>query len=107
MATGTLFDLFPLELKEEVVNLRLSKVKQISKPKEFAFPRLKKLPLDSKRNILSALNHFFNVKGPTEQERAEAFKKVLNKAEEYQICTMGFNKQYTDVCLSNKQPLES
>lgn len=99
MGTGRLFDLFPQELKEEVVKHRLLKVKQ--KPKDYAFKRLQKLPLDTKRNVLSALNHFFNVKGPTKEERSEAFKKILKKAEDYQICTMGFIKQYEEACLKN------
>jgi len=84
-----LFEIFPEDLKKQV-----SKPTKVVKVKlDFAFPKIKKLPLMSKRNILSAMQHFFNVKGVTDQERVEAYKKILEKAEVFKICTMGFSEQ--------------
>lgn len=84
-----LFEIFPDALKYKSSGRKKSDLKEI----EYAFPRLKKLPLMSKRNILSAITHFSNVKGPTIEERVEAYKKVLEKAELFKICTMGFIEQ--------------
>lgn len=104
------FDLFPQELKDEVIDYRLRGMKKRRKankrgaplktetqPKStnFAFPRLRKLPLDTHRQVLSALNHFPNVAGPTEEERGEAFKKIIEKASSFEICTMGFRTKYS------------
>lgn len=82
-------DCFPEELKRQVSeNITENSIKL-----EYAFPRLKKLPLNSKRNLISAINHFFNVKGTTLPEKREAYKKILNKAKVFEICTMGFIEQ--------------
>lgn len=99
---STLFDVFPAELKEKIIEQRIAerkfKSKKQLKPdttlKNYAFQRIKKLPLENQRNVLSALTHFFNVKGVTLEDRQEAYKKVILKAEQYEICTMGFIEQF-------------
>lgn len=85
-----LFEFFPESLKKEV---SLTNRKYQRTDIEFAFSRLRKLPLSTKRNILSAITHFLNVKGATADEKIEAYKKILNKAEIFKICTMGFIEQ--------------
>lgn len=84
-----LFELFPDELKEKVIENRLT-----TEGIYYAFPRVKKLPLKTYRNVLSALTHFFNVKGVTKEEKEIAYKKVVQHAESFKICTMVFSKQY-------------
>lgn len=95
-----LYDVFPPELKERILQNKIDDIrsranKSPKKPEnlEYAFPRLKKLPLETKRNVQSAMTHFPNVKGGTEEEKTEAVKKIIKKAEEYQLCTMVFSKQ--------------
>jgi hypothetical protein len=103
--TTRLFDLFPVALKEEVFqnrkNQNKNKVQRSSsqglvpvKSSEYAFERLKKLPLDSLRQVQSALNHFFNVKGVTPGDLDIAFEKVKGKANQLGLCTMGLCRQY-------------
>lgn len=97
-----LFDYFPQNLKESVVEYRISTTKAINRKNtvtptvttDFAFPKVKKLPLESKKNILSAITHFFNVKGVSTEDRASAYKKIIQKAGIYEICTIVFVKQY-------------
>lgn len=61
---------------------------------EFAYTRIRKLPLETYRNVLSAITHFSNVKNVSEEERKEAFKKILVKATQFKICTIEFVKKY-------------
>lgn len=98
---STLFDVFPQELKEKVVEARIAQMrakksesKKDADKTDFAFPKVKKLPLETHRNVQSAITHFFNVKGVSKEDRAEAYKKILAKAEYFEICTMGFKKEY-------------
>jgi hypothetical protein len=88
-----LLDLFPEELKKqvsrEVSGIKKERVKDI----DYAFSRARKLPLISQRNILSAMTHFYNVKNVTDAERIDAYKKILERAEIFKICTMGFIEQ--------------
>lgn len=79
---------------------KLKKKKSFINLEDFAFESVKKLPLVSKRNVLSALNHFFNVKDVSDLDREVAFKKIVDKAKHYEICTMGFSKQYEDYKLT-------
>jgi hypothetical protein len=121
-----LFDKFPPELKQEVVEYRMSRKK--SKPSknskkfkksnklldkskkpiktDFAFPSLKKLPLATERQIKSAMVDFDKVKCSSEQERAEAYKKIINRANSCSICTMGFSSKF-EHCLFNTDSKES
>jgi len=103
-----LFEAFPQELKEEVVSFRLTKKKKgkntrkLSK-KRYAFEKIKKLPLESERNVISAMNHFANVKGASEEERAQAYEKIIKVAELFKICTMGFREKYSQHSLSTNE----
>lgn len=109
-----MFDIFPQELKERVVESRLEKIKQTrltslkgkDNLKDFAFPRVRKLPLETKRNVLSAITHFLNVKGVNPDEISEAFKKIIQKAKTFEICTIVFVKQY-EAYLENVNSNES
>lgn len=98
-----LFDFFPKELQEIVVSSHLQekkdkKIEKIHKKQidrvDYAFPRLKKLPLVNERNVYSALTHFNSVKNATEAERVEAYQKIVKTAESYKICTIEFIRQY-------------
>jgi len=105
-----LFESFPQELKdkvqdkdlkakpssteEKVSNYKKLNKKKIKIAKEYAFTNLKKLPLDGKRQVLSAMEHLLKVKKVSEQEIEEAYKKILKVAESYEICTMGFNSKF-------------
>ena len=100
-----LFEIFPEELKVLMVEKKLATIKE-NKEKanvsiEFAFDRAKKLPLETRRNVLSALNHFFNVKNVTKEEKEIAYKKVIKKAEFFKLCTMAISKQYESYVLSS------
>lgn len=107
-----LFDIFPEELKKQCIECECKKIKDnnsnklLIDNKDYAFPKQRKLPLISKRNVLSAITHFFNVSGVTDPERAEAYKKITEKAQVYEICTMVFIKQY-EAYLKNKSFKES
>lgn len=91
-------DFFPEELKHPIKKEKISSnnVKKLQEKDniEYAFPTVHKLPLQTKRNVLSAFSQFLNVKNVTEVDRAEAFKKIIKKAELFDVCTMVFNKQY-------------
>lgn len=107
-----LFDLFPQELKDQVVDYTIKQQKSSKKlptrptrPNkinsksvisiDFAYPRVKKLPLTTERQVKSAINHFYNVAKVTEDERSEAFKKILCKAELFKICTIVLKDKYS------------
>ena len=114
-----LFHQFPLELKQEVVEYRKSKYKskkKSNKPKnlskksktkvkEYAFPELKKLPLDTERQIKSALHDFDKVKGVTLVQKREAYEKIINSANRYSICTMVLSSKF-EHCLFNPDSKE-
>lgn len=114
-----LFDLLPLELKQEVVEYRKSQYKnnkksnknknlsKSSKPKlkNFAFPSAKKLPLDTERQVKSAIHDFDKVKGVTLEEQREAYKKIINSANRYSICTMVLSSKF-EHCLFNPDSKE-
>lgn len=87
-----LFEYFPKELKTTALKL-FNKKREVNSI-EFAFPRVKKLPLETKRNVLSAITHFFNVKNVNSGDMEEAYKKILKKAELFEICTMVFISKY-------------
>jgi len=97
-----LFDSFPHELKETVFEFRAeqlkkgNKFKRLSKNKiqQYAYSGVHKLPLDTKRQVLSAINHFDNVKKISEDDKYAAFKKIIKAAETFGICTMGFREKY-------------
>ena len=105
-----LFDVFPQELKEKVVEARISEMraKKVEPKKDdvktdFAFPKVKKLPLETHRNVQSSITHFFNVKGVSVQDRKEAYKKILAKAEYFKICTMGLVKEFEQYLINCSQ----
>ncbi|RKZ85452.1 MAG: hypothetical protein DRQ39_07130 [Gammaproteobacteria bacterium] len=116
-----LFDQFPLELKQEVVEYRRSnksnspehktrsgknsnnnsklKKKKDELKVEFAFPKSKKLPLSSERQVKSAINDLDKVKGHTDEETLQAYKKIINAANRYSICTMVLDSKF-EHCLN-------
>jgi hypothetical protein len=112
-----LFESFPQELKEKVTKKEESKPlkskgkkpyknskigkKKPKEAKEYAFSKIKKLPLDTQRQVLSAMEHLLKVKNVSESEIGEAYKKILKCADSYGICTMGFNSKFEQY-LSNK-----
>lgn len=96
-----LFDYFPQSIKERVVENMISRSKEAKKlttvnstPTDFAFPKVGKLPLETKKHILSAMNHFFSVKRVSDSDKDIAYKKILQKASTFEICTIVFCKQY-------------
>lgn len=98
--TVRFFDIFPEELKKKVTSDRLDEknYNNINKVEDkninYAFIRLKKLPLMSKRNVLSAMTHFNNIARVTEEEKSEAYLKIIKAAESFQICTIVFSDKY-------------
>lgn len=121
-----LFEVFPLELQKVVVDKYIkdskekhskdkgkdkdksfkkvlgsnSKIKKTIKKevKEYAFNKSKKLPLDTKNQVLSAIKFFWKVKNVDQYEKEEGFHKIVKKCEIFSICTMGFKKD----CENNK-----
>jgi len=88
-------DFFPEQLNSLLSNKNngLSESFEL-KPKEYAFEKIKKLPLTTYKNVRSAMAHFYNVKNVTEEDRKVAFKKIFNKAEYFKICTIEFLSKY-------------
>jgi formylmethanofuran dehydrogenase subunit E len=103
-----LFDSFPKELKEEVVKYRLEhnksknskrnskKTKKVaSEPaKEYAYEGVKKLPLDTKRQVQSAMDQLLNVRKVSHTQIEQAHKKISKCAESYGLCTIVFNSKF-------------
>jgi hypothetical protein len=98
-----LAEFFPdnFKVSSKKTNKKLSKsYKKSSETKQlvtYAYPKVKKLPLETKRNVLSAMTHFDNVKGTTEQDKAAAYKKIIEVARYFEICTMGFKDKFKDI----------
>lgn len=106
-----LYDVFPDELRKLTSDSKPNKKKKVSNTNHYrntkkqsnvtyAFPKVKKLPLETKRNILSAMNHFENVKKVNNEDKKLAYKKIIKAAESFEICTMGFIDKYKDKILS-------
>lgn len=98
-----LFDFFPPELQKEFVarNPALQKKFQAPKPlnkviksHSYAYPAKKKLPLDTSRQVQSAMSYFDKVAGVNELDKVEAFKKIIEKAEIFKVCTIVFKTKY-------------
>ena len=51
--------------------------------KEFAFPRLEKLPIHDKSHVQNAMARFNQTRGWTSKEKATAWAKVYSKAKAY------------------------
>lgn len=114
-----LFDLLPVELKHEVAEYRktlhkgdkkLNKSSKLAKSpskkgKNFAFVKAKKLPLDTERQVKSAINDFGKVKSVSLEEKQEAYKKIINSANRYSICTMVLSSKF-EHCLFNTDSKE-
>lgn len=84
-------DFFPRELNK-VVSKNTNNSNELLNI-DYAYLRLKKLPLETKRNTISAIEHFFNVKNTTIEDKTVAYQKILKKAEMYNICTIEFIEQ--------------
>lgn len=85
-----LFDVFPEALKAQTLTKTVQKPQKI----EYAFDSIKKLPINSKDQVKSAIQAFFTIKVNNNQEVETAFKKIIAKANIFNICTIIFNKQY-------------
>lgn len=51
----------------------------------YAFPKQRKEPLNDASNVRNALARFDQVKGVTEEERDEAWKRIKHAAEKYGV----------------------
>jgi acyl-CoA reductase-like NAD-dependent aldehyde dehydrogenase len=51
----------------------------------FAFPRVRKEPLNDARHVRNAIARFDQVRDVSDQERAEAFRRIKRAAEKYGI----------------------
>jgi hypothetical protein len=51
----------------------------------FAFPRLRKEPLNDARHVRNALARFDQVRDVTDQERDEAFRRIKNAAGKFGV----------------------
>jgi len=95
-----LFESFPEDLKKLAAAAKKSKnsnkIKKLNISKTYAFPKVRKLPLETRRNVLSAINHFDNVTKISEQDKQLAYEKIIKAAESFGICTMGFIDKYKD-----------
>lgn len=98
-----LSDFFPKELNK-LVEKNFNKSIEL-KNIDYAFLKQRKLPLESKRNILSAIEHFFNVKNTSIEDKVLAYQKILKKAEIYNICTIDFIEQCKDLFDKNRSVL--
>jgi len=127
-----LLDSFPTELKKQVsknspsnrkYNKNKKKIKYskqhkvqvsnkntstegINKPTVYAFDTIKKLPLNTKRQISSAMAQLFNVKGTSFEDKEKAYKKIITLSKEFGICTMGLTDKYNEY-LSSINSIES
>ena len=96
-----LFDCFPQELKERVVEHRIAQIRSSKKEIDYAFPRARKLPLETQRNVLSAITHLFHVKGVSPAEVEVGYKKIVDKASTMGLCTIELFKQYEQYKTNN------
>lgn len=117
------FEHFPQELKQEVVEYRKAQYKKTQKSQKpnkssklehnpskkvsnFAFSKAKKLPLDTERQVKSAISDFDKVKGVSLEEQRDAYKKIINSANVYSICTIVLSSKF-EHCLFNADSKES
>ena len=54
-------------------------------PKEFAFPKERKEPLEDASHVRAALARFDQVKGVSDDERDEAFKRIKAAAKKFGV----------------------
>ena len=95
-------DFFPAELRKEINRLEPlsppSPSKKFNKldnqDVDYAFTRLRKLPLGSVRQVNSALFDFDKIKGASEEEISQACNKIIKKATELEISTIAFVEKY-------------
>jgi hypothetical protein len=52
---------------------------------EYAFPRLRKEPLSDARHVRNAIARFDQVQGATDDERAEAFRRLQKAAKKFGV----------------------
>lgn len=57
---------------------------------EFAFPRLRKLPIHDEAHVRNAMSRFNQTQGMTPEEKSAAKAKIVKKAKEFGIDTKGF-----------------
>jgi hypothetical protein len=53
--------------------------------RDFAFPRLRKEPLEDAGHVRNAIARFDQVKDATDEERAEAFRRIRRAAEKFDV----------------------
>ncbi len=53
--------------------------------REFAFPRLRKEPLNDAKHVRNAIARFDQVKDATDDERDEAFRRIQRAAREFGV----------------------
>lgn len=71
----------------------VSNINKKQEVKEFAFEKSKKLPLNTKQQVLSAIVSFWKVKNVDKNEKQKGFEKILKKSHFFNICTMVFKKE--------------
>lgn len=60
----------------------------------FAFPRFRKLPLDSCARVRNAMSRFGQTQGMTSVEKRTAYSKIISAANKCGIDASGFKKKY-------------
>ncbi|HEV2078782.1 MAG TPA: DUF6582 domain-containing protein [Allosphingosinicella sp.] len=54
-------------------------------PKEFAFPKQRKEPIEDAAHVRAAVARFNQVKGVTDRERDEAWERIKRAARKYDV----------------------
>jgi hypothetical protein len=73
-----------------------------TKSHSYAYPHRRKLPLDTSRQVESAITYFDKVVGVSDLDKVEAFKRIIEKAEIFKVCTIVFKTKYPSYFQSMK-----
>jgi len=60
----------------------------------FAFPKQRKMPLDSCGRVRNAMSRFSQVKDVTDAERRTAYRKIIRAANKCSIDSSGFKEKF-------------
>jgi len=93
---ATLDDLIKrlVKLMEKAAPLTTKKRNDLKAP-TFAFPKQRKMPLDTCNRVRAAMSRFNQVQGVSDAERRTAYRKIIRAANKCGIDSTGFKDKYS------------
>jgi len=79
-----------LEKAAPITTKKRNKLKDVT----FAFPKQRKMPLDTCNRVRNAMSRFSQVTGVSDAERRTAYRKILRAAKKCGIDSTGFKDKY-------------